>query len=124
MVFGFLEFFCKSLGMRRRDPRNQYPVTLLENFTGNLDDLNRRFTGAENNLRKALAQGTMLIHLREAEISDRLLAERRKSLCLTDLAGAEIFKQLGGLGGGHTERMPWLRVGDNFFPVSTRLAVV
>lgn len=43
----------------------------------------------------------MLIHLREAEIGDRFLAEGSKSLRLADFAGAELFKQLGSFGGGH-----------------------
>ena len=101
MVFGFGEFFGECLGVAGRDASDEHAAALLENFGGDFDDLRGSFASAEDDLGEALPQGAVLIDLCEAEISDRFLAKRGEGLRLADFAGAEILKQLGGLGGGH-----------------------
>ena len=52
----------------------------------------------------------MLIHLREAEISNGLRAQCGECLRAADFSGAKLVKQLGGFGGGHAAIMLGYRI--------------
>ena len=57
-----------------RNAGDEDAIVLLENLSGDFDDLDGCFAAAVNDLRKALPQGAMLIHLRKAEVGDGLFA--------------------------------------------------
>ena len=84
-----------------RNAGDEDAVVLLENLSGNFDDLHGCFAAAVNDLRKALPQGAMLIPLRKAKIADGLLSQCSEDFFLADFSSAELLEQLIGLVGGH-----------------------
>ena len=84
-----------------RNTGDEDAVVLLENLSGDFDNLNGRFATAVNNLRKALPQGTVLIHLRKTKIGNGLLPKRSQDFFLADFSSTKLLEQLIGLVGGH-----------------------
>ena len=101
MMDSLLKFLFECLGVSGLDSRDEDAITLLENFAGDFDHLNRGFARAKNNLRKTLSQGAMLIHLRKAKIGNGLLSQCSEDLFLADFSSAKLLEQLIGLVGGH-----------------------
>ena len=77
--------------MVRRNAGDEDAIVLLENLSGDFDDLDGRFAAAVNDLRKALPQRAVLVHLRKAKIGNRLLAERSQDFRLADFASTKLF---------------------------------
>ena len=86
------------------DSSDQNATIFFKNLGGYLDHLYGGFARPKDYLRKALTQGTVLIHLRKTKIGNGLLPKRSQDFFLADFASTKLLEQLIGLCGGHARQ--------------------
>jgi len=91
-------FLCRS--------RNQDPLFPLKQFNHNFQDLPGRFTRTKNHFGKTLAQRTMSIYLREAEVSHGGCLESAQDFSPADGACTKSFQKSGRFSNGHAGTVP------------------
>ena len=79
----------------------QNTLLVLKQLRRDVDDLRGGLAGAENDFRKALAQGPVRIDLGEAEIGYRRGLELSQHIVPADTTGAEFLQQFDSFRRGH-----------------------
>ena len=109
-IFRAFEALPHARGGLRIRPRDQHVARVFEQAPGDGDNLLRRLAFTEDHLRHAVAQRAMVVHLGEAQILERHVAQAVQRAVHIHCAGAHLFEQLPKLLLVHTARI----TGDAF----------